>query len=1114
MTSKNPWLGLASYEEPKYDGTDYQFCGRDEETLEMVRLIDNNLFVTLYGSSGIGKTSLLRAGVIPILRRKDYFPLYVRLSQEPKKISFAEAIVRKLQGCGLIEEKGAAAKHSDCNDRLFLWEYFATTRFLKEGREVYPVIILDQFEEVFREGDKAKAELLLKQVYLLLNDELEMPDEAGWSSDTNYRFVASIREDFLFVLEDSIDENSLDLYKNNRYRLRPMKQEQARQVVLMPGKDCIGESEKETVAERIITLAKRPQSDDIDTLLLSLVCAGTYDKKNGEKITFADLAVWKDNPMEVYYKDAIKGLSDSQIRYIQQHFIRDDGSRRRVDLTDVKTFFGEAAYNQLTQSANRLFTIGDKGKVELLHDQLGMAVYEERKAFEEQERKKKQKKKKMLISLLAILSIVAGFFFYQNNKLQKTHWKMLENQARYVAEKALQLVDEGDSYTARLLALFALEPPHPFTKESASALVNATTHNTALLPYVSLGNPMYSPNGQKILLYNYNWEGKNTEYRIIETSSGALLKTLVVEDMRFPESIEFSNDSELLVSSQNKDVQILNVSNGDCYFLTGHTQKVSASTFSPDDEFVASASVDSTIRIWNYRQKKCVLVENLSEPVFSISFSPCGKYIVNTTKSMIQLRDSKTLALIDSFQCSTLLDYNIRIVGNHPMVFFREGRSVKCWNILTKEIKEYEYYCHIHFDVNKDGTILATESIDKSGEHNIVIRNTETNKIIKKVHLRENGSVNSIRISPDSHSVLVRYGDNSVGIEEIYWQYSPRFYDTYIKYVYSGWGKDSAPIQAATMSRNGKKIFGSSYEKERGSFNSVYIWDTENGCVIDSFYHDSWISEKYITISGDGQYVAFNTEKQQGIKIIDLQKKEQTLLYKSGHNLCFSQDNRYLLFSDKDSIFKWDIKNRIIEDAKGGEGNTIQGLTIIENGDVLAAYYKPGNGTETSIIKLMNISTGQIVTSLDYDLNDFFYGFYLSSNGKFLGVISSKSVVRVFDVKSGEIILDNKIPGTTCLAFSHMDERIALGTEDGNVIIVDLQSQQQFNYIIKDSEHNNKKINSIEISSDGNWVLTAHNSGFVCLSYCPPLQQLIDETRERFKNRPLTPEERRKYYLE
>ena len=272
MARKNPWRGLASYEEPQGNAQDYLFCGRDEETLDMVRLIENNLFVTLYGSSGIGKTSLLKAGVIPILRRKDYFPLYVRLSQENDKKSYAEAIVDKLRNSGLQDERNAVQEHADGNDRLYLWEYFATTRFRNaDGRKVYPVIILDQFEEVFRDADKRKAELLLKQIYLLLNDELEMPTAEGYSSETNYRFVASIREDFLFVLEDSIDENSLDLYKNNRYRLRPMKPENAKQVVLIPGKDCIEESQKQEVSEKIVSLAKRNKNGDIETLLLSLV---------------------------------------------------------------------------------------------------------------------------------------------------------------------------------------------------------------------------------------------------------------------------------------------------------------------------------------------------------------------------------------------------------------------------------------------------------------------------------------------------------------------------------------------------------------------------------------------------------------------------------------------------------------------------------------------------------------------------------------------------------------------------------------------------------------------------------------------------------------------------
>lgn len=378
MTTKNPWLGLASYEEPKNDGNDYLFCGRDEETMDVVRL-----------------------------------------SQEPAEISYAEAIVHKLQKSCLTTESGITMKHPEGNDRLYLWNYFATTRFFNEGREVYPVIILDQFEEVFREGDKAKAELLLKQIYVLLNDELEMPDEAGYSSDTNYRFVASIREDFLFVLEDSIDENSLDLYKNNRYRLRPMKPEQARQVVLVPGKGCIEESEIDKVAERIVALAKRDKRGDIDTLLLSLVCAGSFDKKAGEKITLSDLAIWKNNPMEVYYQDAIKGLSANQVRYIQQHLIRDDGSRRRVDVEEVKSALGEATYRQLTQGTNRLFALGDKGQVELLHDQLGLAVFKERKSAEEKEQKRKRGQKRIRNIGVLVLLVILGVFFAQNVRIKQ-----------------------------------------------------------------------------------------------------------------------------------------------------------------------------------------------------------------------------------------------------------------------------------------------------------------------------------------------------------------------------------------------------------------------------------------------------------------------------------------------------------------------------------------------------------------------------------------------------------------------------------------------------------------------------------------------------------------------
>ena len=49
---------------------------------------------------------------------------------------------------------------------------------------------------------------------------------------------------------------------------------------------------------------------------------------------------------------------------------------------------------------------------------------------------------------------------------------------------------------------------------------------------------------------------------------------------------------------------------------------------------------------------------------------------------------------------------------------------------------------------------------------------------------------------------------------------------------------------------------------------------------------------------------------------------------------------------------------------------------------------------------------------------------------------------------------------------------------------------------------------------DSRHIISASLDGTIRLWPFPPLQDLIDQTRERFKDRPLTPEERKMYYLE
>src|SRR6201747_2059017 len=71
----NPWLGLASFTEE----TRAFFYGRDEEVAELARRVQRKLLTVLFGQSGLGKTSILRAGLVPRLRGQGYCPIYVRI---------------------------------------------------------------------------------------------------------------------------------------------------------------------------------------------------------------------------------------------------------------------------------------------------------------------------------------------------------------------------------------------------------------------------------------------------------------------------------------------------------------------------------------------------------------------------------------------------------------------------------------------------------------------------------------------------------------------------------------------------------------------------------------------------------------------------------------------------------------------------------------------------------------------------------------------------------------------------------------------------------------------------------------------------------------------------
>ena len=135
VDADHPWLGLKAYTEE----TQAYFYGRDGEIREIYTRVRENPLSVLFGQSGLGKTSLLGAGLIPKLKVEEYRPVLVRLDMTEEAPSPMEQT-----RSALCKALGIDVSHAG------LWEILHHKPSRPEDLSEHPpVLIFDQFEEVF-----------------------------------------------------------------------------------------------------------------------------------------------------------------------------------------------------------------------------------------------------------------------------------------------------------------------------------------------------------------------------------------------------------------------------------------------------------------------------------------------------------------------------------------------------------------------------------------------------------------------------------------------------------------------------------------------------------------------------------------------------------------------------------------------------------------------------------------------------------------------------------------------------------------------------------------------------------------------------------------------------
>ncbi len=226
-----------------------QFFGRKEDTSRLHRLVRHEPLVVLYARSGLGKSSLLNAGLVPALRLEGQVqPLSVRFGAwtEGKMETPLETVVQAIRQHAAIEGWAFASLAGAQNS---LWEAAKSAQGL--GKMPY-LLIFDQFEELFTypaEAIQAFAASLAEALFTripqryrsALEHQLETnPD--GLDEDMvqrleaplGLRVVMAIRSDRLSLL-DSLTGQLPTLLKH-LFELPPLDEASARQAIEEPAK--------------------------------------------------------------------------------------------------------------------------------------------------------------------------------------------------------------------------------------------------------------------------------------------------------------------------------------------------------------------------------------------------------------------------------------------------------------------------------------------------------------------------------------------------------------------------------------------------------------------------------------------------------------------------------------------------------------------------------------------------------------------------------------------------------------------------------------------------------------------------------------------------------------
>lgn len=678
------------------------------------------------------------------------------------------------------------------------------------------------------------------------------------------------------------------------------------------------------------------------------------------------------------------------------------------------------------------------------------------------ERRNRQIKIWVAFSFL-ILSLVgvSSYIQVKNGQLAESNKMMAQNRSRYVLKEAMDLIHNGDIYTAQRLCrdliihgdtdalikpeiekvLYAAEDslntpykqiaifkehsqsvekvcfsPHADLIASrdydSKVLIRKTNSGEIVCSIDSIrssngNNIVFNPNGKEILisgdeLASFNLKtGKKT--RVIDKwGENAIYNTqgdkvfYVKDDCAYLYHLKNKRKECIFLGKEecrcimgkfspigNCIVMVVQEGNiGDSrYYLwflnergklqkriLAHESEIRDVAFSPKGDYIATASVDNTAKVWQIRTGKLLSVfDEIKDYVTSVNFDPTGNFVISTGFKNVYLWNHKDGTLI---------------------------KELKGHNRLTTDA-----------DISYDGRYLVSSSADNT------VRLWTLNPSPKEINYRKiiSGCGHIVEVVPNNDSTIFLYGDG--------YKYNIRnLKNNSIRHIeYDGLG--TSPI----FTDNETCFIRVCTD------NYIRKWNVESGRLVDSikikdskiasdfiwWYRSAVIDDTHAYITGNTHTYAYDMTKNTITPFLD----KRILYYDNKNNKAAIVDKNYnvgIISLEGDSLFSLQQ-----------ETSSLSELDFSSNGNYIAT-------TEKYSIRVWGADNGEKIFE-NSDSKPLVYYCKFSNDSKHLisggGVMESE--MRIWDTDSWICIIQKNFPKPAGRFFwINNDQSILINTED------------------------------------------------------------------------------------